>query len=139
VHSRHRPQESSVPVLAWIRNPNLKTLPMTGHEAKKHGLELPNYQCVVNMIDAVRSAGALRSRADVNAQNSSGSTVLILASHTDDPTRSIGSPPVKLLVSIGLFLPSRTIGTWKAVGGLVLLVGSSIEVSGSSFTPFAVH
>jgi hypothetical protein len=38
------------------------------------------------------------------------------ATFTDDATKSIGSPPVKLLVSLGLFLPSRTTGTWKAMG-----------------------
>jgi hypothetical protein len=35
---------------------------------------------------------------------------------TEDPTKSIGSPPVKLLVAMGLVLPSRTTGTRKAVG-----------------------
>ncbi|KAK3938127.1 hypothetical protein QBC46DRAFT_390838 [Diplogelasinospora grovesii] len=40
--------------------------PMTGYGAKKHELELPSYQCIINVTDAVRSAGALLNSIDIN-------------------------------------------------------------------------
>ncbi|KAK4154570.1 hypothetical protein C8A00DRAFT_42643 [Chaetomidium leptoderma] len=49
----------------WSALHRLVLQPMTGYEAKKHGFELPNYQCVVNVIDAARSAGALLNRIDI--------------------------------------------------------------------------
>ncbi|EDN07297.1 hypothetical protein I7I51_03437 [Histoplasma capsulatum] len=39
--------------------------PITGDDAKKHGLELPNYQCIVNVIDSVRRAGTLLDNIDI--------------------------------------------------------------------------
>ena len=43
----------------WVALHRVMLQPMTGYDAKKHGLKLPNYQCIVNVLDAVRSAGTL--------------------------------------------------------------------------------
>ncbi|RYP53946.1 hypothetical protein DL768_001168 [Monosporascus sp. mg162] len=49
----------------WGALYRLMLQPMTGYHAKKHGLELPNYECIVNVTDAVRSAGALLNSVNI--------------------------------------------------------------------------
>ncbi|RYP57085.1 hypothetical protein DL769_009707 [Monosporascus sp. CRB-8-3] len=49
----------------WGALYRLMLQPITGYHAKTHGLELPNYECIVNVIDAVRSAGALLNSIDI--------------------------------------------------------------------------
>ena len=49
----------------WVALHRLILQPLTGYHAKKHGLELPDYQCVIDVIDSVRSAGALLNNIDI--------------------------------------------------------------------------
>lgn len=49
----------------WGALYRLMLQPTTGYHAKTHSLELPSYQCIVNVIDAVRSAGALLNSIDL--------------------------------------------------------------------------
>ena len=54
----------------WGAVQRLTLQPMNGHDAKRNFLELPNYQCVVRVIDAVRSAGASLNTIDIRLTNS---------------------------------------------------------------------
>ncbi|RYP11877.1 hypothetical protein DL767_011280 [Monosporascus sp. MG133] len=49
----------------WGALYRLMLQPITGYHAKKHGLELPNYQCIFNVTNAVQRAGALLNSIDV--------------------------------------------------------------------------
>jgi hypothetical protein len=50
----------------WDALHHIVLQPTTGYHAKTYDLELPNYRCVVDVIDAVRSAGALLHSIDIN-------------------------------------------------------------------------
>jgi hypothetical protein len=49
----------------WSTLYRLMLQPMTGYHTKIHGLELPNYECIINVIEAVRNAGAFLSSIDI--------------------------------------------------------------------------
>lgn len=52
----------------WVALRRLILQPMTGYHAKKYGLDLPDYQCVIDVIDSVRSAGASLNNINMNLE-----------------------------------------------------------------------
>ncbi|EER39389.1 conserved hypothetical protein [Histoplasma capsulatum H143] len=63
----------------WAALHRFMLQPITGYDAKKHELELPNYQCIVNVIDSVRRAGALLDNIDIKLSTLGYPGSLVLA------------------------------------------------------------
>ncbi|EGX93591.1 hypothetical protein CCM_04966 [Cordyceps militaris CM01] len=53
--------------------------PMTGYHTRAYGFELPDYECIINVIEAVRNAGTLLSSLDIQLSTLACPTGLVPA------------------------------------------------------------
>ncbi|ATY65018.1 hypothetical protein A9K55_003843 [Cordyceps militaris] len=53
--------------------------PMTGYHTRAYGFESPNYECIINVIEAVRNAGTLLSSIDIKLSTLACPTGLVPA------------------------------------------------------------